>query len=74
MSKKAQEGPLEQNQAADKVLDDTSRKTRRGLIKAGLIGIPVVITLKSSPAWGQDASAQTPSVMASLTHHSHTQN
>jgi hypothetical protein len=72
MSNKPQEGPLEQNQAADKVLDDTNRQTRRSLIKAGLIGIPVVITLKGGPAWGTEAQ-QTPSVLASLTHYSHRQ-
>jgi hypothetical protein len=66
------EADLEKNQEANGVPDSAGRQTRRNLIKAGLIGIPVVITLKSRPAWGQ-STQETPSAMASLTHQSHAQ-
>jgi hypothetical protein len=70
MQKKPQKSPIEQPDVTEKVVDDKARQTRRGLIKAGLIGLPVVITLKSKPAWGVTGQ-DTPSVEASLTHQSH---
>jgi hypothetical protein len=31
--------------------DENSPKARRNWIKAGIIGIPVILTLKAKPAW-----------------------
>jgi hypothetical protein len=47
--------------------DGSGSPTRRGLIKAGLISAPIILTLRSRPAWGR---TQTPSAAQSLTHSS----
>ena len=56
MLRKKVDGSL-QNVSARAVTstDDEAAKARRKWIKAGIIGLPVILTLKSKPAWAQDA-------------------
>jgi hypothetical protein len=50
----ADAGTGNEAQANDKLPD-----SRRKLLKAGIIGLPVILTLKSKPAWARNFSALT---------------
>lgn len=38
---------------------DATPDSRRKLIKAGMVGLPVILTLKSKPAWGKGIATGT---------------
>lgn len=44
----------------------TSRDTRRRFIKAGMIGVPVILTLKSTAAWGNGVAGTPHSILYSV--------
>ena len=55
MFKKKADGALQHLSArAVTSTDDEAAKARRKWIKAGIIGLPVILTLKSKPAWADD--------------------
>lgn len=47
---------------------DDNSQSRRRMIKAGLIGAPLILTLKSRPAWGNDPNADGQVSRFSITH------
>jgi hypothetical protein len=52
--------PLQEIEAGKETSPDRAKKedkastSRRALIKAGLIGAPLILTLKARPGWAQD--------------------
>ena len=57
MSNESKARKTDDARGIDSPLQEKTSGSRRNLIKAGLVGVPVILTLKGKPAWANNSVA-----------------